>query len=171
MLDVNGGVYFAHTFSQATQPNNSHPKKLAVIGVTYDGHFYPVTTKDTNLWTSIACRFRSAGDTIYQKPEVVSDVRLFETVPPKKGEAEVDSKKPGRKSKLEGFSASMTNTASDPVINPSFEDLLTDELAFKHVCFTNRRVTLNDVYDFLVQNGRVCQGGGLPTSAASPVGP
>jgi len=149
LVDVNGSVFYA--YRPSTETVNSHVN--AIVGVTYNNHLYPIECENTSIRASIIQRFIRTGEFANQKSNVDLCNRkrhVHAPEPPKK-------KGPGRPSFDEVWKAKMVNSAIEPLLDPSMEDLLEPENANKYICFTCPNI--NDVYDFLVRNDRVCQGG------------
>ena len=71
MLDVNGSVYFA-----SRPDNRSRATHASIIGVTYNGHFYPIAKCNQSLRKSIAHRLEAAvGRFKNQLASVVTETR------------------------------------------------------------------------------------------------
>ena len=136
LVDINGSVFF----SVKHEKNGGQSNWASVIGVMFNGHLYPVPRGELSLRRSLVHRLEACSRRIHQAPAVVAAV-----VEKKWAE--------GWRTR---FLQTLTNKPEDPVLDPALDDLLTDGLAHKYICYTRGR--LNVVYDFLVRNGRICQG-------------
>ena len=152
LVDVNGSVFYAYTPHTDRPDNHVH----AIVGVTYNNHLYPIECENKSIRASIIQRFIRTGEFANQKSSVdlcnrkrrrVEDSEKDE--PPKKRGA-------GRPTVNDVWRAQMLNKAIDPLLDPSEADLLDPENAYKYICYT--KPNINDVYDFLLRNNRVCQG-------------
>ena len=75
LVDENGSLFFGVKHDKTEKPGGGGQSNFAaVIGVTYNGHFYPISRDDGSLRRSISHRLEACPRRLGQAPAVAADM-------------------------------------------------------------------------------------------------